>query len=181
MAGLNRHRADNASNRTTAGLQSIREASQQLHQKFNDKPLGNVTSCGFPSAPGQVQYRWPTYDSVPTTGQLNDDGLVRGVLSAPKRNECGMRIDGGEDTDFDEFHVRGHGGILSGRKTEGSLFSVRLVDCDTTTKIECIEEDGEKICADLPVDVALEEKISHPEYLRRTEPVKQNYPTTDGS
>ncbi|EDS40488.1 serine protease [Culex quinquefasciatus] len=32
------------------------------------------------------------------------------------------------------------------------------------TKIECIEEDGEKICADLPVDVASEEKIPHPEY-----------------
>ncbi|XP_052563318.1 CLIP domain-containing serine protease B9-like [Culex pipiens pallens] len=51
--------------------------------------------------------------------------------------------------------VRGHGGTLSGRKTEGTLFSVRLVDCDTTTKIECIEKDDEEICADLPVDVAL--------------------------
>uniref|UniRef100_A0A8D8AVW2 (northern house mosquito) hypothetical protein n=1 Tax=Culex pipiens TaxID=7175 RepID=A0A8D8AVW2_CULPI len=60
--------------------------------------------------------------------------------------------------------VRGHGGTLSGRKTEGTLFSVRLVDCDTTTKIECIEKDDEEICADLPVDVALEEKIPHPEY-----------------
>lgn len=29
---------------------------------------------------------------------------------------------------------------------------------------ENIEKDGEKICADPPLDVALQEKIPHPEY-----------------
>lgn len=32
------------------------------------------------------------------------------------------------------------------------------------TKIDCIEQGGEKICTDPPVDVELEEKIPHPEY-----------------
>ncbi|KAL1375975.1 hypothetical protein pipiens_017163, partial [Culex pipiens pipiens] len=32
------------------------------------------------------------------------------------------------------------------------------------TTTETIEQDGEKICADPPLDVALQEKIPHPEY-----------------
>ncbi|XP_052567355.1 CLIP domain-containing serine protease B9-like isoform X2 [Culex pipiens pallens] len=40
--------------------------------------------------------------------------------------------------------------------------SVRLYD--TTIEIDCIEQDGEKICADPPLDVTLKEKTS----IRRT-------------
>ncbi|KAL1373622.1 hypothetical protein pipiens_018561 [Culex pipiens pipiens] len=76
-----------------------------------------------------------------------------------------MRIDGGEDADLDEFHGwQCKSTKISGPSASSAvkfcwsttvLFSVRLVDCDTTTKIECIEKDDEEICADLPVDVAL--------------------------
>ncbi|XP_039443000.1 CLIP domain-containing serine protease B9-like isoform X2 [Culex pipiens pallens] len=105
----------------------------------------------------------------------------------------GMRIYGGEDADIDEFpwlamleyeNFRGErkfscgGSLVNNRyvvtaahcvvgeveKKEGTLISVRLGEYDTTTEIDCIEQDGEKICADPPVDVALEEKIPHPEY-----------------
>ncbi|EDS41468.1 serine protease [Culex quinquefasciatus] len=89
-------------NAGTISVDLTREFSD--HNDDTTSHSGPKRTCGFPSAPGQVRYRWPTYDSVLTTGQLNDVGLVGGVLSTPKRNECGMRIDGGEDADLDEFH-----------------------------------------------------------------------------
>ncbi|XP_055525728.1 CLIP domain-containing serine protease B9-like isoform X2 [Wyeomyia smithii] len=109
----------------------------------------------------------------------------------------GMRIYGGENADIDEFpwlallefeNFRGErkfscgGSLINSRYVitaahcvigevqhkEGELVSVRLGEYDTTTEIDCIEQDNERICADPPLDVPIEEKLPHPEYNETT-------------
>ncbi|XP_058453501.1 CLIP domain-containing serine protease B9-like isoform X1 [Malaya genurostris] len=109
----------------------------------------------------------------------------------------GMRIYGGENADIDEFpwlamlqfeNFRGErkfscgGSLINNRyvltaahcvvgeveRKEGNLVSVRLGEYDTTTDVDCIEQDGERICADPPIDVPVEEKLPHPEYSELT-------------
>lgn len=105
----------------------------------------------------------------------------------------GMRIYGGENADIDEFpwlamlQYENHrqelkfscgGSLINNRyvataahcvvgeveKKEGNLISIRLGEYDTTTDIDCIELDEERICADPPIDVPVEEKLPHPDY-----------------
>ncbi|XP_050071964.1 CLIP domain-containing serine protease B9-like [Anopheles maculipalpis] len=105
----------------------------------------------------------------------------------------GMRIYGGENADIDEFpwlalmqyeNRKGErkyscgGSLINQRyvltaahcvvgeveRKEGTLVAVRLGEYNTNTDIDCVTEDQEQICADPPIDAAVESSIVHPEY-----------------
>ncbi|KAL1397611.1 hypothetical protein pipiens_009630, partial [Culex pipiens pipiens] len=87
--------------------------------------------------------------------------------TTPREVLCGVEFNSADAVQHIEaanVESRTAPGAPKDRWERWKCYSVRFIDCDTMTKIECIEEDGEKICADLPVDVASEEKIPHPEY-----------------
>lgn len=138
------------------------------------------------SAPLNPQQRTETSGGVLPDPKKNECGV-----------SIGMRIYGGENADIDEFpwlamlefeNFRGErkfscgGSLINSRyvltaahcvvgeveQKEGTLISVRLGEYDTSTDIDCIEQDSEKICADPPMDVPVEEKVAHPEYNEMT-------------
>uniref|UniRef100_A0A182LWY5 CLIP domain-containing serine protease n=1 Tax=Anopheles culicifacies TaxID=139723 RepID=A0A182LWY5_9DIPT len=105
----------------------------------------------------------------------------------------GMRIYGGENADIDEFpwlalmqyeNRKGErkfscGGSLINKRyvltaahcvtgeverKEGTLVAVRLGEYNTNTDIDCVIEEQEEICADPPIDVAVESSLVYPEY-----------------
>ncbi|XP_055612826.1 CLIP domain-containing serine protease B9 isoform X2 [Uranotaenia lowii] len=145
-----------------------------------------------PAPPPVISSTTPSIGDVNPVGRTSG-GALPNPSKNECGVSIGMRIYGGENADIDEFpwlamleyeNFRGErkfscgGSLINIRyvvtaahcvvgeveKKEGNLISVRLGEYDTTTEIDCIEQDGEKICADPPQNIPIEEKRAHAEY-----------------
>ncbi|EDS45269.1 serine protease [Culex quinquefasciatus] len=153
--------------RSNSGIQRVKfsfailigRSSASKNVSWASLALGNNSLLNVLSTTRQAtRFQKSTYDSVPqpvisTTDAIAVDASPRSELAGgfffeTKRNECGMRIYDGVSK------VLGHAVVA----LVNNRISFRLYD--TTIEIDCIEQDGEKICADPP----LEEKTS----IRRT-------------